>query len=198
MRDGAEIPEVVRHKFEVFNWRNAIAVLGNVHTEDFAEVLEVLSRFQLNHSDFSVAGGNKSMMAKFIDRELGALGWREKSFNTKIVVDEVETPSPTHKVDCFKGKIALEVEWNNKDPFFDRDLNNFRLLFDLQVIDAGIIVTRTTALQETLAGAGRAATTFGMATTHSEKLYPKIRGGGAGGCPVLVFGIKPEAYHDDR
>ena len=198
MRDGAEIPEVVRHKFEVFNWRNAIAVLGNVHTEDFAEVLEVLSRFQLNHSDFSVAGGNKSMMAKFIDRELGALGWREKSFNTKIVVDEVETPSPTHKVDCFKGKIALEVEWNNKDPFFDRDLNNFRLLFDLQVIDAGIIVTRTTALQETLAGAGRAATTFGMVTTHSEKLYPKIRGGGAGGCPVLVFGIKPEAYHDDR
>jgi len=32
--------------------------------------------------------------------------------------------SPTHKVDCYKNRIALELEWNNKDPFFDRDLNN--------------------------------------------------------------------------
>lgn len=198
MRSVDDIPETVREKFEIFNWRNALAILGNVHASEFGEVLDVLGRFRLSHSHFSVAGGNKSMMAKFIDTELGAFGWREKAFNTKIVVDETETPSPTHKVDCFKGKVALEVEWNNKDPFFDRDLNNFRLLFDLQVIDAGIIVTRTTALQETLSGAGRAATTFGMATTHTEKLYPKIRGGGAGGCPVLVFGIKPEAYHDDR
>jgi hypothetical protein len=36
--------------------------------------------------------------------------------------------------------VALEVEWNNKDPFYDRDLNNFRLLFDLQVIDVGVIM----------------------------------------------------------
>jgi hypothetical protein len=114
------------------------------------------------------------------------------------VVVGVATPSPTHKVDCFKGKIALEMEWNSKDPFFDRDLNNFRLLFDLQVIDAGVVVTRTTALQAVLEQAGRAKTTFGKATTHTEKLYPKIRGGGAGGCPVLVFGIRPEAYFDDR
>jgi len=35
------------------------------------------------------------------------------------------------------------VEWNNKDPFFDRDLNNFRLLFELRAIDLGIIITRT-------------------------------------------------------
>jgi len=39
-------------------------------------------------------------------------------------------------------RIALEIEWNDKDPFFDRDLNNFRLLFDLRVISVGIILTR--------------------------------------------------------
>jgi len=33
-------------------------------------------------------------------------------------------------VDCFKNRVAIEVEWNNKDPFYDRDLNNFRLLYD--------------------------------------------------------------------
>ena len=42
--------------------------------------------------------------------------------------------SPTHRIDCFKNHVALEIEWNNKDPFYDRDLNNFRLLFDLRAI----------------------------------------------------------------
>jgi hypothetical protein len=63
-------------------------------------------------------------------------------FKTRIRVDDDERDSPTHKVDCFKGRVGLEVEWNNKDPFFDRDLNNFRLLFELRVIDVGVIITR--------------------------------------------------------
>ena len=36
-----------------------------------------------------------------------------------------------------KNGFGLEIEWNNKDPFFDRDLNNFRLLFDLWWAEAG-------------------------------------------------------------
>ena len=38
-----------------------------------------------------------------------------------------------------KFKIPLR---NNKDPFYDRDLNNFKLLFDLRAISVGIIITR--------------------------------------------------------
>ncbi len=188
----------VVERFEVMDWRNALAILSTVHPLEFSQVLAVLKEFRLRHSDFAVAGGNKSMIAKSLDQKLYDMGWVEKRFDTKIVVDDQEYPSPTHKVDCFKGKIALEVEWNNKDPFFDRDLNNFRLLYDLRIIDLGIVVTRTTELQSVLTSAGRAGTTYGKATTHTEKLYPKIVGGGAGGCPVLVFGIKPKAYIDDR
>ncbi|HMQ59008.1 MAG TPA: BglII/BstYI family type II restriction endonuclease [Rhizobiaceae bacterium] len=198
MRGVEDLPPEILSLYDVFDWRNAIAILSTVHPLDFAEIMDVLSRFRLLHRQIEKGGGNKSDMAKFIDGELGRCGWVEKAFATEIVVDGERHPSPTHSVDCFKGRIALEVEWNNKDPFFDRDLNNFRLLYDLRVIDAGVIVTRTTGLQVTLKGAGRAATTFGAATTHTEKLYPKIVGGGAGGCPVLVFGIKPEAYVDDR
>lgn len=198
MKGKEDLPTVIREMYDVYDWRNAIAILGNVHTNEFQDIITVLSSFQLLHSNLAVGGGSKSAMAKFVDGGLYQRGWSEKSFDTRIVVDGRETPSPTHKVDCFKGKVALEMEWNNKDPFFDRDLNNFRLLFDLQVIDVGVIVTRTTELQQTLEKAGRAKTTFGKATTHTQKLYPKIRGGGAGGCPVLVFGIKPEAYFDDR
>ncbi len=54
----------------------------------------------------------------------------------------------THKVDCFKGRVALEVKWNNKDPFFDRDLEQFRLLFELRAIDVGVIVTWASELQQ--------------------------------------------------
>lgn len=198
MRTEGDLPTAVRERYEIFDWRNAIAILGSVHADDFTEVLDVLSRFELRHSNVAAGGGNKSNIAKFIDGELEKVGWVEKGFETEIVVDGRREPVPTHKVDCFKGRIALEVEWNNKDPFFDRDLNNFRLLYDLRVIDVGIVVTRATALEATLRGAGRATTTYGKATTHTEKLLPKILGGGAGGCPVLVFGIGPKAYRDDR
>jgi hypothetical protein len=82
-------------------------------------------------------GKNKTEAAKLLDSALYASGWVEKSFDTKINVDGVEEPTPTHSVDCFKNRVALEVEWNNKDPFLGRDLKNFRLLYVLRVIDLG-------------------------------------------------------------
>ncbi|PKQ08632.1 MAG: restriction endonuclease [Alphaproteobacteria bacterium HGW-Alphaproteobacteria-10] len=185
-------------KYEIFDWRNASAILQAVHPQQAVDIADVLGRFTLKHSALAVGGGNKSQISKFIDTGLYARGWVEKAFDTKFVVDGVEYPSPTHSVDCVKGSVALEVEWNNKDPFFDRDLNNFRLLYDLRIIDVGVIVTRATSLEQVLYSIGRATTTYGKATTHTAKLFPKIQGGGAGGCPVLVFGIAGDAYVDDR
>ena len=104
--------------------------------------------------------------------------------------------SPTHKVDCYKNQVALEVEWNNKDPFYDRDLNNFRLLFDLRAISVGIIITRADELQEIFDDIGRGSS-FGASTTHIGKLIPRIEGGGGGGCPLLVFGITKKLYQED-
>jgi len=192
----------VTERFEVFDWRNALALFEAVHPAEWRDLIDVLSSFRLLHSVLIEKGRNKTETAKLLDQALYARGWIEKSFDTRIVVDGREEPSPTHSVDCFKGRVALEVEWNNKDPFFDRDLNNFRPLYDLRVIDVGVIVTRTTALQQWLlrnhALLGRDRGTYGSSTTHTDKLLPKIRGGGAGGCPVAVFSIKMEAYVDDR
>jgi hypothetical protein len=98
-------------------------------------------------------------------------------------------------VDCFKNGVALEIEWNNKDPFFDRDLNNFRLLFELRVASVGVIVTRCDELQTIFNELDRGKS-YGMSTTHMLKLLPKIYGGGAGGCPVLVFGMSKKLYED--
>src|SRR5262249_34975107 len=48
--------------------------------------------------------------------------------------------------------IALEIEWNNKDPFFDRDLENFKRLHADAAISVGVIVTRGKSLHEGLRG----------------------------------------------
>jgi hypothetical protein len=197
MTNHPSIPVLVAEKFSVFDWRNAAAILSSVHAIEFKEILSVLENFVLKKSDIETGGGNKSPISKNVDRALYSMGWIEKKFDTKITVDGVPSESPTHSVDCFKGKIALEVEWNNKDPFFDRDLNNFRLLYDLRVIDVGVIVTRATELEEVLKSSGRTVTTYGKSTTHTDKLLPKIKGGGAGGCPVLVFGISTGAFRND-
>src|SRR6266850_7331541 len=76
--------------------------------------------------------GGRSRISQALDSGFYARGWREHGFDTRVVVDGVEMVSPTHKVDCFKNKVALEIEWNNKTAFYDRDLNNFRLLFELR------------------------------------------------------------------
>ena len=113
-----------------------------------------------------------------------------------MVVDDVPVDTPTHKVDCFRNRVALEVEWNNKDPFYDRDLNNFRLLFELRAISVGLIITRCDELQDVFDDLNRGAS-YGASTTHMSKLLPRIDGGG-GGCPILVFGISKKLYLEDE
>ena len=113
------------------------------------------------------------------------------------MIDGVTLDSPTHKVDCVKNRIALEIEWNNKDPFFDRDLNNFRLLFDLRAISVGVIITRCDELQDIFKALSRGSS-YGVSTTHMSKLLPRIQGGSGAGCPLLVVGISKHLYIEDE
>jgi hypothetical protein len=192
------VPQGVLDLYAVHEWRNGLAVLTAACPDEWADIIAVLGEFRLKHSEIAIPGGRKSLMADRIDNGFKARGWKEKRFNTRIVVDESEYASPTHEVDVFKNRVALEVEWNNKDPFFDRDLNNFRLLFELRVIDVGVIVTRCGELGALLKGITGERASFGASTTHLEKLLPRLEGGGGGGCPVVVFGIRRAAYVDDR
>lgn len=190
------IPESLLGGYHVREWRNATGILTTACSTEWAEIVDVLSKFRLLRSDIETAGGARSPISKGLDGAFYAFGWEEKQFKTSIKVDEQTYESPTHKVDCSKGRVALELEWNNKDPFFDRDLNNFRLLFDLCAIDVGIIVTRSTELQRIFRALGKGAS-YGASTTHHTKLWPRVEGGGGGGCPILTFAIKPSLYVDD-
>lgn len=189
------VPDDLRELYEVHEWRNATAVLQEANPEAWQDVIAVLRGFKLLHSDVMVPGGRKSNISGKIDQALYDRGWIERSYKTARTVDSVTYQTPTHSVDCVKDRVALEIEWNNKDPFFDRDLNNFRLLYEMhRVIDAGIIVTRSDELNLPIFGGTRR---YGASTTHMSKLLPRIEGNGAGGCPVLVFGITTKIYEAD-
>jgi len=99
--------------------------------------------------------------------------------------------------DNFKNEIGIEVEWNNKTEFFDRDLNNFRLLKDLRVLSVGVIITRVSELQEEFNRLDKGSS-YGASTTHWNKLIPKVDGGGAGGCPLLLVGIGFDCYDPNK
>ena len=191
------IPGDLREFYEVHQWRHACAVLKQDFAAEFEDVVDVLRRFRLPKSGLVKAGGNENPATSgWFGEEFEKRGWKETEFDVRIKVDDSEKHSPTHGIDCYKNRVGLEVEWNNKDPFFDRDLNNFRLLHSINIISVGIIVTRCDELQELFNQLGRGKS-FGMATTHMSKLLPKIEGGGAGGCPLLVLGISKKLYVED-
>lgn len=192
----ARLPPLVRQNYECHEWKHASAILSSDFPSEWADILDLLSNFRLKKSWLTIGGGNKSQLAHYIDDFLFGRGWVEKQFQTAIEVDGYRINSPTHKVDCFKNGVALELEWNSKDPFFDRDLNNFRLLFDLRAVSVGIILTRADELQEIFNDLGRGSS-YGNSTTHMSKLLPRIEGGGGAGCPLIVFGIKKSLYVED-
>jgi hypothetical protein len=191
------LPDFIRNHYEVYEWKHACAILNEDFPDEWNDIISVLQEFRLKKSWIVNPGGRKSAISAFIDNYLYERDWEEKEFSTKVVVDETSRDTPTHKIDCFRNRVALEIEWNNKDPFYDRDLNNFRLLFDLRAISVGVVVTRCDELQDLFNGLNKGPS-YGASTTHLSKLLPRIEGGGGGGCPLLVFGISKKLYVEDE
>lgn len=196
MKTG-HFPEEIYDKYEIYEWKHASAILKHDFSSEWNDLKDMLLAFELKKSWLTKGGGNKTDLAKWVDEFLGKRGWVEKQFSTAFIVDGQKLESPTHKVDCYKNQIALELEWNNKDPFFDRDLNNFRLLFDLRAISVGLIMTRADELQDIFNSLGRGSS-YGNSTTHMSKLLSRIEGGGGAGCPLIVIGITKKLYAEDK
>jgi len=190
-------PEDFKSKYTIMEWGHALAILKNEFEQQFNDICAALKSFELRKSSIAIGGGGKSKVAGYLDNYLDSLGWEEKSFDTYISIDGEKHETPTHKVDCVNGRVALDIEWNNKTEFYDRDLNNFRLLHSLGAISVGVIVTRATELQTEVFKPLGIGSKYGASTTHLDKLIPKIEGGGAGGCPILVVAVRTGSYVED-
>lgn len=190
-------PQRLHEKYIIDEREHASAILKTDFPSEFKDIVECLDSFTLKRSAVLTPGGGRSPIPAEIDGFFAARGWKEQKFDTKIVVDGNEIPSPTHKIDNFKNRVGVEVEWNNKTEFYDRDLNNFRLLRQLHVLSVGVLITRASELQEIFDDLGKGAS-YGNSTTHWNKLIPKVDGGGAGGCPLLMIGIRKGCYDPNR
>jgi len=211
------IPEDILTRYEFMETRNAAAVLESTNKIAFSELCDVLRRFSLQKSDLTDAGGNESKLAARLNTSFRERGWRETRADVEttmslttfpygpngekdvITVPRSAVSAEGFKVDNFKDRVALDVEWNAKDGNLDRDVGAYRAWYDLALIDVGVLITRTQEDLRSLAfqlaiSAGvpekdakkRMGTTT---TTNFTKLRPRLKRGDGGGCPILAVGI---------
>ena len=119
--------KVKRKGFQILTLHHAEAILKHDMGSAVQEIESVLDDISIPVEELVHGGGGEGeltqrMRKKFSDE----YGWRKHSFEIKKIIDGVEKESISHEIDHVKkfpnGTFVLEIEWNNKDPFFDRDL----------------------------------------------------------------------------
>lgn len=131
---------------------------GSIFAGDFpgalAELVDVLAQVQLPMTEIIGSGGGETQFTQRLRRALSERGWHKHHFEIAKTVDGTPRESTSHEVDHVKrfaaGVIACEIEWNNKDPFFDRDLENFKRLHAEGAISIAVLITRGLSLQDAL------------------------------------------------
>ncbi len=143
--------------FKVEFHSHARAILG-VDFPGAAEELEhALLASTIPIEEIIAGGGGEAKGTQRLRNALNDLGWPKTEFVVERVVNKVRRESQSHIVDHVRQldsgeRIALEIEWNNKDPFFDRDLENFKRLHADGAISVGVVVTRGRSLHEGMRG----------------------------------------------
>lgn len=137
--------------------RNHAGAILAVDFPDIAEELEdALLAVSIPVEELVGSGGGEAASTQRLRRGLYAAGWPKHNFDFRLIVDGVETVSNSHEIDHVRradsGTIACEIEWNNKDPFFDRDLENFQRLHAQSAISVGVLITRGASLQAGMLG----------------------------------------------
>lgn len=210
------LPEEVRSRFVVCETRQAAAILQATNPVLFDEMVSALNEFEIVSNDLLTPGGQETQLARRFNESFRSRGWREARVDTEIelrlrvmpyrpagetAAKVITTPvsNKGYKVDNFKGRVALDLEWNAKDGNLDRDIGAYRALYDAGFIDVGVIVTRTQDELRTFAtrlrleaGMPDSEAKKMLATTTATnlaKLVPRLTRGDAGGCPVLAFAI---------
>lgn len=137
--------------FEIAFASHAKAILSVDFPDVVRDLEKALSAVRLPITEIVRSGGGEAQLTQRLRRGFHDLKWRKRNVEIKKVVDSIEKESISHEIDHFHltdaGTFALEIEWNNKDPFFDRDLENFKRLHAEGVISIGAIVTRGSGLQ---------------------------------------------------
>jgi hypothetical protein len=153
------LERLVKKGFEIRLESHAAAILNGDFPAAIRDLEAVLLGVSVPIAEIIGSGGGETKGTQRMRRAFGDAGWHKFKFEIRKIINGAERESISHEVDHVKefegdfvGKklIALEIEWNNKDPFFDRDLENFKRLHLEGAISAGIIITRGSSLHSAM------------------------------------------------
>lgn len=140
--------------------------------------------------------------------------WRRKGGVRRTITVIERLPAVEQEgylVDNFKGRVALDVEWNAKDGNLDRDLSAYRAWHEAGVISAAVLITqdrvRLKALAERLWADHQNTLPIELknaklpidlgtsTTTNLEKAALRVRRGVMGTCPLLIVAATPDTWN---
>ena len=140
--------------FEIQFTSHAQAILHGDFPDLIGEVETALLNIRLPITEIIGGGGGEAKMTQRLRRALSDMKWPKHNFVVTKTVDGVPKESTSHEIDhvrrAVSGVVAFEIEWNNKDPFYDRDLENFKRLHAEGAISLGGIITRGSDMQATM------------------------------------------------
>ena len=151
MEQAELLAPLMENGFNIEFASHAQSILIGDFPESLAELSATLSQLSLPVTEIIDSGGGETKFTQRLRRSLSELGWSKHQFVLTKTIDGKQLESTSHEVDHVKitaaGTLGCEIEWNNKDPFFDRDLENFKRLHAEGAISVGIIITRGASLQ---------------------------------------------------
>lgn len=145
--------------FQIEFHSHAQAILSGDFPNVEGELEEVLLGATIQIEEIIAGGGGEAKGTQRLRRGLQAKGWATREFVIERRINNVPREAITHKMDHVKSftladgataTVAIETEWNNKDPFYDRDLENFKRLHADGAISVGVIITRGRSLQDSM------------------------------------------------
>jgi hypothetical protein len=227
--DAGVIPPHLQDRYEWLESGNAAAILHAVASYEFEDFLYVLDDFALHPNEWLRSGGNKGDLTDALDQRFRSLGWQETRIDFEVkgflhtdfhakgtrtegrTIEEVPAIyAPGYRVDNFKGRMIVDIEWNAKDGNLDRDLSAYRAWHENGLIDGAVIITKD---RLSLLGLARALWSDYQASLPDSLRNPKLPidlttsttttisnaedrllRGGAGTCPVLIVGVSERSW----
>jgi hypothetical protein len=144
--------------FQVEFHAHALAIMSVDFPDALGELESALLETTIPIEEIIAGGGGEAKGTQRLRKRLAALNWPKFTFTIEKSINGLSRESISHEIDHVRTfgtapqllRIALEIEWNNKDPFYDRDLENFKRLHADGAISAGIIVTRGRSLHDNM------------------------------------------------
>jgi len=223
-QDPAVLTPVIQSCWAFMETGSAAAILKAVCPEEWRDIVAFLASYRLDPRYWLKKGGNRGDIAAQVDGFFAQRGWKETRIDLETrgilyskygeIVGELEPiRQEGYLVDNFKGRVALDVEWNAKDGNLDRDFSAYRSWHEAGVITAAVVITKDreplkqlaekiwSEYQDTLPEEQRnPALPIDLKTTTAtalDKAALRVRRGVMGVCPLLLVAANDRTWNGE-